>query len=77
MIRATQIVEKGQIHLQLPEQLWDKEVEILVSPLQQKSLTTGPKKSLRGCLQEYANIPLMSQEKDAWADAVVEKYGHH
>ncbi len=77
MIRATQIVKKGQIVLQLPEQLWNKEVEILVSPLQPQTLAAGQKKSLRGCLQEYANNRLAAQEKEAWADAVAEKYGRH
>ncbi len=77
MIRATQIVKKGQIILQLPEQLWDREVEILVSPLQQESLTAGQKKSLRGCLQDYANNRFIAREKEAWADAVAEQYGHH
>lgn len=32
-------------------------------------------KSLRGSLAEYANPALIEKEKDAWANAVGEKYG--
>lgn len=35
------------------------------------------KKSMRGCLQNYADSRLISEEKDAWVNAVVEKYGHN
>ena len=31
-------------------------------------------KSLRGCLQQYANPELMAKEQEAWQDAAVEKH---
>lgn len=76
-IRKVQTVQNGLINIELPEQFWGKEVEIIIlatSPPEENS--TVPKKSLRGCLRQYANLTLIEYENEAWQTVVKEKYGH-
>jgi len=74
-IRKIQTVENGEIYLQLPEQFWGQEVEIIVMPSPQHTAkTVAPKNSLRGCLSRYANSELMKQEQDIWQTVVSEKH---
>jgi hypothetical protein len=76
-IRSIQIVENGEISLQLPKRFWGQEVEIIVLPLPQQ--TPPPitrKKSLRGCLKHYAKPNLIPQEQDAWQTMVSDNYEH-
>lgn len=76
-IRNIQTVENGEIYLQLPEQFWGQEVEIIVLPSQPRTISTvTPKNSLRGCLRRYARPDLMEQEQDVWQVAVSDKHGH-
>jgi hypothetical protein len=64
-IRQIQTVENGAIHLQLPQQFWGQEVEIIVRPISQQALHPLPaKKSLRGCLKHYAKPGLIAQGKN-------------
>ncbi len=62
MIKKTQIVKKGQIHVTLPEYFWDKKVEIIVFPVEKKAVYNKKRKSLQGCLQQYANPDLIAHE---------------
>lgn len=74
-IRNIQTVKNGEIHLQLPQQFWGQEVEIIVLPAPQTTLQSPTnKKSLRGCLKSYAKPELMAHEHEAWQAAVKEKY---
>jgi hypothetical protein len=76
-IRSIQNVENGAIHLQLPKQFWGQEVEIIVLPsLKQTTQPITRKKSLRGCLKNYAKPDLIAQEQDIWQTVVSEKYEH-
>ena len=76
-IRHIQTVKNGEIHLQLPQQFWGQEVEIIVLPApQQNPPLPLQKKSLRGCLKHYAKPDLISQEQDAWPTVVSENYDH-
>jgi len=76
-IREIQVVKEGKIKVHLPQRFWGRQVEIIViSDPQPKAFPLG-KKSLRGCLHAYANPALIAREKEAWEDAVSEKYGHH
>jgi hypothetical protein len=76
-IRSIQVVENGEIYLQLPEQFWGQEVEIIVlSSPQQPLVPTPRKKSLRGCLKRYAKPELIAQEQDIWKTVVSERYEH-
>jgi hypothetical protein len=74
-IRKIQTVKNGQLHLELPQQFWGREVEIIVLPAPLLS-TPSPtdKKSLRGCLKPYAKPELIAQEQDAWQVAVSEQH---
>lgn len=65
-IRQIQTVQNGLVSLQLPEQFWGKEVEIIIlSTSQPEENNTIPKKSLRGCLRQYANPTLIEYENEA------------
>ncbi len=76
-IRSIQTVENGEIHLQLPRQFWGQEVEIIVLPApQQTPQPIRRKKSLRGCLKQYAKPDLIAQEQDAWLTVVSEEHEH-
>ena len=74
-IRRIQTVHNGEVHLQLPEQFWGQEVEIIVLPAPVQTMRLiMPKKSLRGCLKHYAKPELIAQEQDAWQVAASEKH---
>jgi hypothetical protein len=71
-IREIRHVESGRIMLDLPKTFWGQQVEVIILVLQEE--TPPQKKSLRGCLQRYANPALIQQEQDAWQEAVREQY---
>jgi hypothetical protein len=74
-IRDVQTVKNGAVHLQLPQQFWGQEVEIIVLPAPRVSSTlSAPKKSLRGSLKSFANPDWIEQEGDAWQAVVGEKH---
>ena len=76
-IREIQVVKEGQIRVHLPKQFWGRRVEvIIISDPEHKSVPMH-KRSLRGCLHEYANPALITRENKAWQDAVSKKYGDH
>jgi len=66
-IRNIQTVINGEIHLQLPQQFWGQEVEVIVlsAPVSTVSSRTH-KRSLRGSLKPYARPELIATEQDAW-----------
>jgi hypothetical protein len=74
-IREIQTVENGEIHLQLPEEFWGQQVEIIVlSAPHAGSRSGGLKKSLRGSLRQYARPERMPEEQQAWQTAASEKH---
>jgi len=75
-IRKIQTVKEGHVQVHLPRQFWGQQVEIIVLPAPQQEDLGVPKKSLRGCLRQYANPALIAQEQEAWQDAVREKHDH-
>jgi hypothetical protein len=77
-IRKIQSVENGQIHLQLPEQFWGQDVEIIVLAVQPTATATASKvkNSLRGSLKCYADPAKMEIEPSAWLDSVEESDEH-
>jgi len=49
-----------------------------ISEIEKSKVNAGKKrKSSMGFLSEYANVGLISQEKEAWGNAVREKYADH
>ena len=76
-IKTIQIVKNGQVLLNLPEKFWGQQVEITITTASNQEYPGAQKKSMRGCLKKYANPSNFSKEKDAWSDAVKEKYGDY
>ena len=76
-IRKIQTVKDGQLNISLPEQFWGQEVEIIILASPKQNQRTSQKKSLRGCLRDYAEPKLRAREKEAWQDAVRDKHGHY
>lgn len=73
-IRHIQTVKNGEIHLQLPEQFWGQEVEIIVLSTSVAILPpTSGKKSRKGSLKHYAQPALIVQEREAWLRSVGEQ----
>ena len=59
--------------IEVPNNLINRKVEILIFPLDRESIDKSKKKkSLSGALSKYANPKLISKEKDAWMEAVTE-----
>ncbi len=74
-IRTIQTVENGEVCLQLPKQFWGQEVEIIIlSAPQEGPQRAANRKSLRGCLKQYAKPELITQEQHAWQMAASEKH---
>jgi hypothetical protein len=70
-IRTIERVTNGEVHLQLPEAFWDKEVEVIILTTASESASvTKPRKSLRGSLKQYAHPERMAREQTAWSEAV-------
>ncbi|MBK5938827.1 hypothetical protein [Halochromatium roseum] len=70
-IRTIERVTHGELHLQLPEAFWGKEVEVIIlATANEPAPVTKPRKSLRGSLKEYAHPERMAREQTAWSDAV-------
>jgi hypothetical protein len=65
------------VHVHLPAQFWNQEVEIIVLSTQHQKKDISPKKSIQGCLHQYADSKLADREQEAWHDAVKEKYGYY
>ena len=60
----------------LPLSLQNRKVEVVISLADRKTSEAPRRKSLKGCLNKYANPKLLHMEKDAWAEAVKEKYAN-
>ncbi|WP_313165490.1 hypothetical protein [Sedimentibacter sp.] len=61
--------------IDIPEELKNKEVEIIILPYDNSTQTyIGNKKNVRGALSKYRNEELKVKENEAWADATVEKH---
>ncbi len=71
VIRTIQTVKNGQILLDLPSELSEKEVEVIILI---KDVPKTQRKSLRGALQNYAHPDLIDLESSAWENAAEKKY---
>ena len=70
-IRTIERVTHGELHLQLPEAFWGKEVEVIILTRANASPQGAQsRKSLRGSLRQYADPERMAREQTAWSDAV-------
>ncbi|MDB5054153.1 MAG: hypothetical protein JWM44_2203 [Bacilli bacterium] len=67
--------------IDLPESLWDQDVELIILPLgnqlpSKQSAYTTSSPTARGALKQYANLDLMQHEQAAWEMGVKDKYEH-
>ncbi|MEA3644296.1 MAG: hypothetical protein VBE63_30885 [Lamprobacter sp.] len=70
-IRTIERVTHGELHLQVPEAFWGKEVEVIIRTTARESASlTKPHKRLRGSLNKYAHPERMAREQTAWSDTV-------
>jgi len=60
-IREIQTVWKGHVNICLLQQFWGQQVEIIVHSIVQRHERIIAKKSLRGCLRQYANAASMAK----------------
>jgi len=60
----------------LPANLLNRRVEVVISPADDIKISMQQPKSLRGCLSKYANPELTHLENGAWVEAVGEKYAN-
>lgn len=75
VLRNIQIVKNGEVHLQLPQQFWGQEVEIIALPAPRPAIQSSvQKRNLRGSLKAYAKPELIVQEQEAWHTAAGEKH---
>lgn len=58
----------------LPVELRNRKVEVIILPLESGRGKKPHIKSAKGCLKKYANPTLISEESGAWARAAEEKY---
>lgn len=73
-IREIRLAGTSQISLTIPPEFVGQQIEIIILPLQAQPAPKTHKKSLRGCLKQYAKPELIADEKSAWQNAAVEKY---
>lgn len=71
-LRQIRRIDTPRITLDLPQAFWGERVEIIILPLAEE--LPRSKKSMYGCVQQYANPMLIPQEDEAWANAVQEQY---
>lgn len=60
--------------IDIPEELKNKQVEIIVLPYENRDIDKDKGKSVRGILESYKNEKLQEIERDDWTNAVVEKH---
>jgi hypothetical protein len=60
--------------INLPPELKDKKVEIIILPVEEDRKERNAKKSLRGALNKYSDPELLEKEEIAWKMAVTDKY---
>ena len=60
--------------IDIPEELKNKQVEIIVLPYEYVEEQNDASKNARGMLEKYKNEKLQDKENEAWSNAVVEKY---
>ena len=58
--------------IDIPSNLINKKVEILIFPLDEQDKKTKNKKSLSGFLSKYANPDLINKEENVWLEEAKE-----
>jgi len=75
-----QIIDSSLLDkIALPQSLKNKKVEIIILPINEEKKDTEQERTIDsfvGILAKYKNPELIPIEKDAWAEAMVEKHGN-
>ena len=58
--------------IDMPNSLLNRQVEILVLPIEEKQKKVNKKKSLAGFLAKYANPSLIKREENIWLEEAKE-----
>jgi len=77
MIRKIIKPQKNQIVLNIPESYINKEIKLIIFPLNENSAnshTTKNRKSLKGVFNKYADNSKVSLENRAWQKHIIDKY---
>ena len=78
MIREMIRPQHTSININIPESYIDRDIEIIVFPVDKDSRVKkeikASKKSLKGVFSGYANSSLISLEENAWKQHIVDKY---
>ena len=77
-VRTILSAERLSTLINLPWNLTNLQVEIIVIPIAEKTTQRSEVsiESLEGCLQSYANPALWEKEQYAWENNIIEKYGN-
>ena len=79
-IREVVEIKSHKLLFTLPADFNERKVEMILLPLTQYDEPTKEQpelKNVRGALHKYANPKQVECEKNAWIDAVEEKYATH
>jgi len=79
MIREVIKPTSGDLHIKLPDEYINKEIEFILFPLESIEKihnTTKPKKSLRGVFSHYVDSSKQALEESAWQEHIITKYSH-
>jgi hypothetical protein len=60
--------------IDLPDDLKNKKVEVIILPYEENTKTKKSHKSLQGSLKKYKNQELINEENTAWEKMVKDKY---
>ena len=75
MIREIIIPRQREITLKIPDDYIDREVELIVTPIDNKSNDKMiKKKSLKGIFNKYADSSKIDLEDKAWQKHIIKKF---
>jgi hypothetical protein len=81
MIREIIKPEYTNITINVPTSYIDREVEVLVFPIDEKKDSSKNRanniKSLKGVFKQYADASKVPLEESAWKNHIIEKYSHN
>ncbi|XID90221.1 hypothetical protein ACF3MZ_16875 [Paenibacillaceae bacterium WGS1546] len=76
-VRKVTHSDKLKHFVDLPENLRDQDVELIILPLDNPAVSQPPtdnQPSARGALRKFANLDLVQYEQEAWKKGVQEKH---
>ena len=74
MIREVIKPQYTSITIEIPTSYIDKELECIITPLDEKNTQRKNSKSLRGVFHKYTDSAKVSLENSAWQDHIINKF---